>query len=129
MTQRHPISLRLSASFEEFLHEIGPNQSALIRALALLGADAAGYDLTIAQRDLHAALKDELPAPVADALLAVVARVQHGGTARRAISPRAPRKERNLAALPTDDGANPAAVEGEAAGEHDPFATVGFSFD
>jgi hypothetical protein len=128
MTQRHPISLRLSTSFEDFLREIGPNQSALIRALALLGADAAGYDLTSAQRDLHAALKDDLPPPVASALLTIVARGQPGDQARRFVPTDIPRTERTGAGAP-DTRATATSAAPTTDAEHDPFASVGFSFD
>ena len=128
MTQRHPMSLRLSASFEAFLREIGANQSALLRALALLGADAAGYDLTAAHRDLHAALTDELPVPVANALLMIVARGQPGEQARRFVPSDVPRTERTRVVAPDTEAPTTAAAPMTEA-EHDPFASVGLSFD
>ncbi len=128
MTQRHPMSLRLSASFEAFLREIGANQSALIRALALLGADAAGYDLTAAHRDLHAALTDELPVPVASALRAIVARGQPGEQALRFVPSNVPQTECTGAVAPDTETTTASAAPAMEA-EHDPFAFVGFSFD
>ena len=128
MGRRHPISLRLSPSFEDFLRELGGNQSALLRALALIGADAAGYDLTVAQRDLHEALKDTLPAAVAAALLDIVMQRQaqaHGAHLRPALIPP---KDFTPVALPDIEGATAVAAPATDA-EHDPFASVGFSFD
>jgi hypothetical protein len=122
MGRRHPLSLRLSASFEAFLREIGGNQrqSALLRALALIGADSLGYDLAVAQRDLHEALKAELPAPVAAALLDIAAR------SRRL--PHVSHSDAPPAALAETDVSRTAA-DAAAAAPDDPFASVGFTFD
>jgi hypothetical protein len=61
MARRKPISVRLSQECEALLAGLGANQSAVIRALLLIGADASGLDLAVLQLDLRHALSCELP--------------------------------------------------------------------
>ncbi len=130
MGRRHPISLRLSSSFEAFLRELGGNQSALLRALALIGADAAGYDVAVAQRDLHEVLKDELPPAVVTALLKLVAAGHPPAPRGLPHRPRVPSEERTPArVVAPEEGATDAISSPSTDEEQDPFASVGFSFD
>lgn len=60
--------MRLSQECEALLGSIGENQSAAIRALVLIGADAVGLDLGQVQPDLRRAVSDDLPASIATRL-------------------------------------------------------------
>lgn len=63
-----PTRLRLSPSLQGLAASVSPNTSAALRALLLLGAAAAGYDLLDYRADLGRLLGEELAPQVRTAI-------------------------------------------------------------
>lgn len=59
-----PQRVRISSALANVLAQVGGTASAAHRALLLIGAHAAGYDLSACRRDLALLLAEELDAPV-----------------------------------------------------------------
>jgi hypothetical protein len=66
-----PHRVRISGSLHSVLVRVGPNSSAAHRALLLLGAQAAGYDLAACRNDIGRLLGEELDEPVLHRLAAL----------------------------------------------------------
>lgn len=72
-----PTRLRLSPALQHLVTGVSPNTSAGLRALLLLGANAAGYDLGDCRADLGRLLGEELAPPIRSAVEVLY---QHGRT-------------------------------------------------
>lgn len=59
-----PQRVRISPALASVLGQVGGTASAAHRALLILGAHAAGYDLSACRRDLALLLAEDLDAPV-----------------------------------------------------------------
>lgn len=132
MARRKPISVRLSGECEELLDGLGTNQSAAIRGLLLIGADACGLDLTPVEADLRTLLGADLPDVVHLRLRDLIEQSR----SRTRDTPSA-----NVhAALPTDAWSGRLNAERHSEGQlpnppsgyeedSDPLASVGFDFE
>lgn len=63
-----PLRIRLSPALRNLLSRVSPNNNAAIRALLLLGARTAGYDLSTCRADTSRLLGEKLDDPVRAAL-------------------------------------------------------------
>lgn len=63
-----PHRIRLSPTLRALVGRVSPNISAAHRALLLLGAHAAGYDITPCRADTARVLSEELDEPVSRAI-------------------------------------------------------------
>jgi tryptophan 2,3-dioxygenase len=118
-----PHRVRLTPALRTLLARVSPNASAAHRALLLLGAHAAGYDLAAHRAEIARALAEELDEPVARAIEALL------GARRAAVGqeaygrptnpePATPVSAEERAVLPQTQ-----ATESDRA---DPFAGLGF---
>lgn len=110
-----PCRFRLSPALRALLASASPNTSAALRALLLLGAHAAGYDLTPYRADLGRLLGAPLAAPIQHALTTLAT---DGRTAVGHLSYRCPTSD-----LPIPDRPPTLPVAEET--PHDPFSTLG----
>lgn len=102
-------TIRLKPVYRLYVAQAAAEGATAVRALLLLGAAAAGYDMAPAQDELFRLLGAGLDAPVRSALLAVSADCQTDG---RQVS---------------DRWQTPPKMEPPVQAEHDPLATIGFS--
>lgn len=131
MARRKPSSVRLSQACEALLGEIATNQSAVIRALTLIGADAVGLDLTPVEADLRAALSADLPEVVYLRLHQIVQQVRSGRRAELS-------QEQNISlashaslacvAAERDAGDPQHETAPHQGADGDPLSSVGFDF-
>jgi hypothetical protein len=84
---RVPHRVRISGSLHSLLETVGRNSSASHRALLLLGAQAAGYDLTACRADIGRLLGEELDEPVLHRLAALYEACRTGVGSRAAPPP------------------------------------------
>lgn len=102
---RAPHRVRISGSLNSVLEYVGPNSSAVHRALLLLGAQAAGYDLTPCRADIGRLLGEDLDEPVLRQLAALyeICRTGVGRKADPFPTPVLPRTEPDASEQPTED--------------------------
>ena len=74
-----PLRLRISPALQRLVTGVSPNTSAGLRALLLLGAHAAGYDLSDCRADLGRLLGEEFAPPLRSAVEALYQRSQGPG--------------------------------------------------
>lgn len=130
MARRELLGFRASAAFTELVDGIADNRSAVIRALALLGAERVGrLDLCAAEQDVYEAFKDRLPGDINSALFGLVAQLEHASRdrSRGSDSSEQPSADR-ITTMPQNSSVTPIAHQDDMH-EDDPFASVGFSFD
>jgi len=131
MARRNPISVRLSQECEALLGGLGTNQSAVIRALVLIGADAIGLDLRKVEPDLRTSLSGELPEPIYLRLRDLSEQARSGSRGRSLPDPnvspanRAPATVASAVTSPERPQNEQALDQAE---DVDPLASVGFDF-
>lgn len=123
-----PANYRLSPALREFASQIGNTEASGVRALILLGAQAAGLDLRPVLKDIRKTMGEDLHPAILQQIVAlyqtVAAQTQERHMPRSAADPGsvAPGDTRRSADLRDKP---------DAAGEHEgsPLDDVGFSFD
>ncbi len=135
MARRKPISVRLSQEFEALLAGVSDNQSAIIRAPVLIGAEEAGLDLSVVQPDLLNALAHNFPEPIYSRLRDLYEQLRTSGYQERVRE--VSKLQRVQGAVMTgavhettnSKFAPPSEPDIEAFDASDPLASVGFDFE
>ncbi len=124
-----PLRLRISPALQRLVTGASPNTSAGLRALLLLGAHAAGYDLGDCRADLGRLLGEEFAPPLRSAVEALYQRSQGQGSGSEfgpgSGSVGQPTYERPTDVLPPPEPPSVAAEPPHDDREADPLAGVG----
>ena len=124
-----PLRLRISPALQRLVTGASPNTSAGLRALLLLGAHAAGYDLGDCRADLGRLLGEEFAPPLRSAVEALYQRSQGSGSGSEFGSGPGPvgqpTYERPTDVLPPPEPPSIAAEPSHDDREADPLAGVG----
>ncbi len=118
-----PLRLRISPALQRLVTGASPNTSAGLRALLLLGAHAAGYDLGDCRADLGRLLGEEFAPPLRSAVEALYQRSQGPGSGPGPVGQ--PTYERPTDVLPPPEPPSIAAEPSHDDREADPLAGVG----
>jgi hypothetical protein len=109
-----PHRVRLSPALAALLSVVGSNSSAAHRALLLLGAHAAGYDLSTCRSDIGRLLGEELDEPVQQRLATLYELCRTKGGQLEGTVP-----------TPVLPSHHPPVVDAVLSEDADPFASVG----
>ena len=122
-----PLRLRISPALQRLVVGTSPNTSAGLRALLLLGAHTAGYDLGACRPDLGRLLGEELAPPLRSAIEALYQRSQGSGPGPELECVGQPTYDRPTDVLPPPEPLSLSAEppSGDGNGEADPLAGVG----